>query len=135
MLVQKIRQLNNELETYLKIRLGEFDLSIGQWEVLMAIYKSTDNAISATKLEKRLQLDKRLLSLTLTKLERNGYIERVSLNIDKRKKYIELTIEALEIAEDLRAIEVELNDVMIEQLNNNLSFEENLTLLSAILQE
>ncbi|MFV0288260.1 MAG: MarR family winged helix-turn-helix transcriptional regulator [Mycoplasmatales bacterium] len=135
MLVQKIRQLNNELETYLKIRLGEFDLSIGQWEVLMAIYKSTDNAISATKLEKRLQLDKRLLSLTLTKLERNGYIERVSLNIDKRKKYIELTIEALEIAEDLRAIEVELNDVMIEQLNNNLSFEENLTLLSARLQE
>lgn len=137
MLLDRIRKLNIQIEKILKKKLEDFNLSIGQWEVLNAIYKSSNNKISAVELEKKLNVDKRLLSLSLKKLEELAYIQRVDLPQDKRKKHIILTTKALEIAEDLSLIEYELNDVIISNLEteNVINFENNINLAKEALKE
>ena len=80
---------------------GGFSLTIIQFNILIAIEKFDINTIS--ELEKLLKTSKSSLSLTISKLEKGGYIKKKQpdKNEDCRKVYIIVTDKGREALEEI----------------------------------
>lgn len=126
MIYKEIIKINNLIHSILSDQLKEFSLTVGQWRVLNKIYLSEHNTITADKLSTILHQDKRTLSLNLKYLEENNFIQRIENTDDKRQKYITLSDMALEIAEDLIAIEQNLEKNIHLAIKNENNFNCNL---------
>lgn len=118
MTIDKLMKINNLLDAELNIRYSEYELTLNQAELLIYFYKSGENEISATSAIEELKMDKRLMSLALKTLEGKEYIIRHPNANDKRQKDIELSLNALEICEDLIAIKEEVNAIFEAQLTD-----------------
>lgn len=116
MTIDKLMKINNRLEAELNARYGDYELTINQAELLIYFYKYGENEISATSAIEELKMDKRLMSLALKALESKDYIIRHPNAKDKRQKDIELSLNALEICEDLIAIKDEVNAIFESEL-------------------
>lgn len=118
MILDEIAKLNTSIENIFKMKLSDFNISIGQFKILKVIYSSDVNEISAKELTGKINQDKRLLSLNLSKLEDKGYISRSVMTNDKREKNIYLTDSSLEILEDIIGVEKEIEDSIEFSLPN-----------------
>ena len=123
-MIRDINRIHNMICEQQDIALSEYELSIKQWELLKCIYEYESNVINANDIVKEVKKDKRLISINISKLEQKGYILRVDNELDKRVKYISLTEQGLNVAQDLAYIEEEI----YEQLTANIPHEELLIL-------
>lgn len=117
MTIDKLMKINSKLEAELNERYSDYELTINQAELLIYFYKYNDNEISASSAITELGMDKRLMSLALKTLERKDYIIRHPNSKDKRQKDIELSLNALEICEDLVTIKEEVNALLEAKLS------------------
>lgn len=126
MTIDKLRTISQNIEANLLERYNMYDLTINQAELLIYFYKFGSNEINATEAQNELNIDKRLMSIALKTLEAKDYITRYPNSTDKRQKDIELSMNALEVCEDIIAIkeevnaifEAELSQAQIELINN-----------------
>ncbi len=118
MTIDKLMKINNRLEAELNERYSDYELTINQAELLLYFYKFSENQISATSAIEELKMDKRLMSLALKTLESKDYIIRHPNALDKRQKDIELSLNALEICEDLVSIKGEVNAIFESELSD-----------------
>lgn len=118
MTIDKLMKINNRLELELNQRYSDYELTINQAELLIYFYKYGQNEISATSAIEELKMDKRLMSLALKALETKGYIDRHPNANDKRQKDIELSLNALEICDDIIAIKDEVNAIFESELTD-----------------
>lgn len=126
MTIDKLRTISQNIEANLLERYNVYDLTINQAELLIYFYKFGSNEINATEAQNELNIDKRLMSIALKTLEAKDYITRYPNSTDKRQKDIELSMNALEVCEDIIAIkeevnaifEAELSQAQIELINN-----------------
>ncbi|WOO86800.1 MarR family winged helix-turn-helix transcriptional regulator [Mollicutes bacterium LVI A0039] len=109
MTIDKVMKISKYIETELESRYQVYDLTINQAQLLIYFYSFGANEINATNALKELSMDKRSMSLSLKALEAKGYIIRHPNSIDKRQKDIELSLNALEICEDIIASKEEVN--------------------------
>ena len=123
-MIRDINRIHNMICEQQDIAFSEYELSIKQWELLKCIYEYESNVINANDIVKEVKKDKRLISINISKLEQKGYILRVDNELDKRVKYISLTEQGLNVAQDLAYIEEEI----YEQLTANIPHEELLIL-------
>ena len=119
-MIRDINRIHNMICEQQDIAFSEYELSIKQWELLKCIYEYESNVINANDIVKEVKKDKRLISINISKLEQKGYILRVDNELDKRVKYISLTEQGLNVAQDLAYIEEEI----YEQLTANIPHEE-----------
>lgn len=120
MTIEKIIQVANKLEAQLNERYSDYGLTVNQADLLIYFYQFAQNEISAQGAIDDLGIDKRLMSLAIKSLEKKDYIVRHPNAVDKRQKDIELSIEALEMCEDLILIKEEVNAIF----EANLDFEQ-----------
>lgn len=120
MTIEKIIQVANKLEAQLNERYSDYGLTVNQADLLIYFYQFGQNEISAQGAIDDLGIDKRLMSLAIKSLEKKDYIVRHPNAVDKRQKDIELSIEALEMCEDLILIKEEVNAIF----EANLDFEQ-----------
>jgi len=130
MILNEIREINRKVENYLKDNLKDYNISIGQWELIKMIFQSVNLELNAQTLEKQLKVDKRTLSINLAKLEKQGLILRGNSEEDRRKKQIMLTDYTMEVAEDLLSIEKEINETIIQLLEDKEKFNQELNSLN-----
>jgi len=90
--------LSNKLKRLLEKRYSKYGLFSGQARILMYLYRKKDERIYQKDIEQAYQIRGGTVSGLLDNLESNGYINRVSSEIDKRKKLIVLTDKGKEIS-------------------------------------
>ncbi|WOO88608.1 MarR family winged helix-turn-helix transcriptional regulator [Mollicutes bacterium LVI A0078] len=117
MTIEKIIQVANKLEAQLNERYSDYGLTVNQADLLIYFYQFGQNEISAQGAIDDLGIDKRLMSLAIKSLEKKDYIVRHTNAVDKRQKDIELSIEALEMCEDLILIKEEVNAIFEASLD------------------
>lgn len=117
MTIDQVMRISKVVERDLEARYAVYDLTINQVELLLYFYQFANNEINATSALKKLNIDKRLMSLALKSLEAKGYIIRHPNQKDKRQKDIELSLSALEICEDLISSKEEVNALFEEKLS------------------
>lgn len=108
MTIDKIQKLAKVINENLDDRYRDYGLTSKQVDLLLYFYNNQSNTISANAALEFLDRDKRLMSLSIKSLEEKGYISRTTNSVDKRQKDIELTLNALEICEDLIGIKQEV---------------------------
>lgn len=117
MTIDKLRTISQNIEANLLARYNMYDLTINQAELLIYFYKFGSNEINATEAQNELNIDKRLMSIALKTLEAKDYITRYPNSTDKRQKDIELSMNALEVCEDIIAIKEEVNAIFEAELS------------------
>lgn len=110
MIITKIENINQLIQTKKIALLKDFDLSIKQAEILEYIFEHKYLEIFADEFIKELDIDKRLVSKTVNRLEQLEYIIRIENANDRRVKNIYLTEKALDIMENILAIDYQLEE-------------------------
>ncbi|MFV0247052.1 MAG: MarR family winged helix-turn-helix transcriptional regulator [Mycoplasmatales bacterium] len=117
MTVKEILALSEIIISKYEELLSYYNLTYRQWEIVEFIYYSNSNTINAKYLSSKLNSDKRLISLNLSKLEEENMLLRVDDPNDKRLKLITLSDNALsicpEIIEGIESINEELETYLI----------------------
>lgn len=86
---QLFRNITYKHRSVLQNHLGQYDLYVGQPRYLKYIKKYP--GITQKELVEHLNLAKETVSVTLTKLENSGYLERIVNPKDRREKNLYLT--------------------------------------------
>ncbi len=116
MLINKVLEICNYVDNQLTKHYGQYDLTINQATILLYLYNSDINQINANIIANELAIDKRTMSLSLKSLEKKNYIVRHINAVDSRQKDIELSLNGLEICEDIAIIKEEVNSIMLHKL-------------------
>ncbi len=96
-----IKKINKELECSKNGNLKGYDITAQQFHIIMFISKNSDKNICQKDVEHELEIKGATVSGLLSRLENNGYLERVSDEADSRYKYLKLTDKALKFREEI----------------------------------
>jgi DNA-binding MarR family transcriptional regulator len=102
LLTTRLLRLSNTLGLYSSRRYrDEFDVTLPEWRVLsiIALLETT----SARDVSRALATDKAWVGLTVQKLERRGYVRRVSDRQDGRRTLVSLTRQGMDVHDAIMA--------------------------------
>lgn len=97
-------------------QLAPYGISQPQFFLLIALYEEDDILIS--RLAEKVALDKSTLTGILDRLERDGFVNRVSKPEDRRSLYICLTAKAYSLKKDLTHIYDDTNHRYLAKLTD-----------------
>ena len=109
---QKYRYFNKEMNQ----RLRKYDLYASQWAILYCLDQS--GPLTQTDIWKYLNIEAPTVTRTLSRLEKNGWVERLP-GEDKREKMIYLTEEAKKELPNIKITMKQFDDDMLQQLDQN----------------
>lgn len=122
--------MSNELNTerFLPLRLGtvagaithamadvferRFDLSIPEWQVLLALGGHADSA--AVDVVQRTQLDKVAVSRAVRKLVASGLIDRASTDVDRRRAVLNLTVRGRACLDEMQRVALDIEARLLD---------------------
>ncbi len=102
----EVRETNNMIKRYIdnvRARLGYDDVSFAQGGVTRYLYNNSNQPVYQRDLEIRFGIRRSTVTGILQGLEKNGYIDRLSVPGDGRMKQIILTEKGRKMEEDIRA--------------------------------
>jgi len=108
-------KVSRQMARVYRERLAPYGISQPQFFLLIALYEEDD--ILITRLAKKVALDKSTLTGILDRLERDGFVNRVSKRQDRRSLYVCLTPRAHSLEKDLNHIYHETNRMFFSRLN------------------
>ena len=103
-------------------------LSMTEVHILEAIVKSESNMMSAVA--KYLMITQGTLTVSVSKLEKKGYVERIKDESDRRNVRLMIT----DKAKDVLSVHDEFHKQMIDKIVNDLDIEEEQELLKSLVK-
>ena len=108
-------KVSRQMAKVYRDRLTLYGISQPQFFLLIALYEEDD--ILITRLAEKVALDKSTLTGILDRLERDGFVQRVSRPGNRRSLYICLTVKAQTLRDDLTRIYDAVNQLFFSRLN------------------
>jgi DNA-binding MarR family transcriptional regulator len=87
--------IHDEVSTYLQA----FDLSVGKFNILIALQRNNGQAIKQVDISKHLIVSASNMTKLIDKLEKSGFVTRTHLAGDRRAKMINITAAGLALVE------------------------------------
>jgi DNA-binding MarR family transcriptional regulator len=112
---RNISFLYRQAQVYLADKLKPYNIGSGQYPFLLTLYKS--DGISQEELSSRLMLDKGTTARAIEKLEKEGYVVRVTNPRDKRAYNVFITDKARELKPVLDEILGSWTDILEADLS------------------
>lgn len=94
-----------KLNNYYQKVVNPFDITVDQWEILVVLWEK--EGITQKELAERLHKDQTNVARMLFKLEKKGFIYRVTHETDRRSLRVYLTAKGKEMKEDIIAPSIE----------------------------
>ncbi|WP_028558932.1 MarR family winged helix-turn-helix transcriptional regulator [Paenibacillus pinihumi] len=90
-----------KLKNYYQKILQPFDITVDQWEILVVLWEQ--EGITQKELSERLYKDQTNIARMLFKLEKKGFVHRVTHETDRRALRVYLTAKGREVKEEIMA--------------------------------
>ncbi|MCR4435512.1 MAG: MarR family transcriptional regulator [Clostridiales bacterium] len=97
--------------------LNKYNLGSGQYQFLMTLYDN--NGIIQEQLSKLVKLDKATTARAIKKLEKEGYVFRMTSEDDKRAQKLYTTKKAAAVREYLENVLDSWNKIMLENFSQD----------------
>lgn len=110
-----VHRADLKLNNYYQKVLNPFDITVDQWEILVIVWEH--EGITQKELAERLYKDQTNIARMLFKLEKKGFIHRVTHETDRRSLRVYLTAKGRNIKEDILAPSIEAYRKTIEGLS------------------
>ncbi|MFW5654452.1 MAG: MarR family winged helix-turn-helix transcriptional regulator [Roseicyclus sp.] len=114
-LARLIRLAARGFNRALQIRLGQHDMSFGQWIFLRILWP--EDGLSQRELARRAGVTEPTAHSALRRLEAQGLIERRTLPGNNRRQHVFLTAAGAALRDRLEPLAVEANEVAVEGLD------------------
>jgi DNA-binding MarR family transcriptional regulator len=108
-LISKIHQVGGRIFNRLLKKYGIGDINSGQGRILFALWQEDNMPISG--LAARTQLEKSTLTAMLDRLEKQGFVERITSKKDRRKIYIRGTDKNRGLEKRYMAVSREMTEI------------------------
>lgn len=99
--LQAIKKINTEARNRCNRHLKKFNITDAQLDVLFFLFESGEAKITQRDIENELHLSNPTIVSIIDRLEKKGFVRRVSSDKDHRCKYIEVTEQCAEIRNDV----------------------------------
>jgi DNA-binding MarR family transcriptional regulator len=109
-------QINKNGQAYIARNLKEFNIGTGQFPLLMLLFSYKEN-LNQDEISRLLNFDKGATAKSVSKLLKEGYIERKSDSNDKRMLRISLTKKAHKLKEKFFFIAEEWQNILLTGLS------------------
>lgn len=109
-----VHRADLKLNNYYQKVVNPFDITVDQWEILVVLWEQ--EGITQKELAERLHKDQTNVARMLFKLEKKGFIYRVTHESDRRSLRVFLTVKGREIKEKILAPSIEAYRKTIEGL-------------------
>ena len=110
-------KVSRQMAKVYRDRLIQYGISQPQFFLLIALYEEDD--ILITRLSEKVALDKSTLTGILDRLDRGGFVKRVSRPENRRSLYICLTVKAQTLRNDLTQVYNETNQLFFSRLSEH----------------
>ncbi|MCP3772183.1 MarR family transcriptional regulator [Paenibacillus sp. MZ04-78.2] len=110
-----VHRADLKLNNYYQKVVNPFDITVDQWEILVILWEK--EGITQKELAERLYKDQTNIARMLFKLEKKGFVHRVTHETDRRSLRVYLTPKGREIKEDILAPSIEAYKKTIEGLS------------------
>jgi DNA-binding MarR family transcriptional regulator len=101
---------------YLDKNLEPYSIGSGQFSFLLALYRK--DGVSQDILSKELNVDKATTTRAITKLEKEGYVEREVDSSDRRSYKVYLTPEGFLLKNEMRKISQRWTKILMKHFSN-----------------
>ncbi|MFE4713923.1 MULTISPECIES: MarR family winged helix-turn-helix transcriptional regulator [Paenibacillus] len=88
-----------KLNSYYQKVVNPFDITVEQWEILVVLWET--EGITQKELAERLQKDQTNVARMLFKLEKKGFVHRVTHELDRRALRVYLTDKGREVEDEI----------------------------------
>ncbi|SCW84113.1 DNA-binding transcriptional regulator, MarR family [Paenibacillus tianmuensis] len=110
-----VHRADLKLNNYYQKVVNPFDITVDQWEILVILWEK--EGITQKELAERLYKDQTNIARMLFKLEKKGFVHRVTHETDRRSLRVYLTPKGREIKEDILAPSIEAYKKTVEGLS------------------
>ena len=107
-----IMTIYKNLKTKMERDLKQYDIGMGQMQILMVYFSDVDGIKTQNDLAKQLSVDKGNISRSMVKLLEKGYIEQTA----DSKKSFRLTEKGIELKSEIIPIFMRINELMTEDI-------------------
>jgi DNA-binding MarR family transcriptional regulator len=107
-----IMTIYKNLKTKMERDLKQYDIGMGQMQILMVFFSDVDGIKTQNDLAKQLSVDKGNISRSMVKLLEKGYIEQTA----DSKKSFRLTEKGIELKLEIIPIFMRINELMTEDI-------------------
>jgi DNA-binding MarR family transcriptional regulator len=107
-----IMTIYKNLKTKMERDLKQYDIGMGQMQILMVFFSDIDGIKTQNDLAKQLSVDKGNISRSMVKLLEKGYIEQTA----DSKKSFRLTEKGIELKLEIIPIFMRINELMTEDI-------------------
>ncbi|MDO3678883.1 MarR family winged helix-turn-helix transcriptional regulator [Paenibacillus ehimensis] len=110
-----VHRADLKLNNYYQKVVNPFGITVDQWEILVILWEK--EGITQKELAERLYKDQTNIARMLFKLEKKGFVHRVTHETDRRSLRVYLTPKGREIKEDILAPSIEAYKKTVEGLS------------------
>ncbi|GMX64012.1 MULTISPECIES: MarR family winged helix-turn-helix transcriptional regulator [Paenibacillus] len=110
-----VHRADLKLNNYYQKVVNPFDITVDQWEILVILWEK--EGITQKELAERLYKDQTNIARMLFKLEKKGFVHRVTHETDRRSLRVYLTPKGREIKEEILAPSIEAYKKTVEGLS------------------
>ncbi|KEQ25696.1 MarR family winged helix-turn-helix transcriptional regulator [Paenibacillus tyrfis] len=110
-----VHRADLKLNNYYQKVVNPFDITVDQWEILVILWEK--EGITQKELAERLYKDQTNIARMLFKLEKKGFVYRVTHETDRRSLRVYLTPKGRDIKEDILAPSIEAYKKTVEGLS------------------
>lgn len=110
-----VHRADLKLNNYYQKVVNPFDITVDQWEILVVLWEK--EGITQKDLAERLYKDQTNIARMLFKLEKKGFVYRVTHESDRRALRVYLSAKGREIKEEIMAPSIEAYKKTIEGLS------------------
>ncbi|TDF94382.1 MarR family winged helix-turn-helix transcriptional regulator [Paenibacillus piri] len=110
-----VHRADLKLNNYYQKVVNPFDITVDQWEILVILWEK--EGITQKDLAERLYKDQTNIARMLFKLEKKGFVHRVTHETDRRSLRVYLTAKGRDLKEDILAPSLEAYKKTIEGLS------------------
>lgn len=109
-----VHRADLKLNNYYQKVVNPFDITVDQWEILVILWEM--EGITQKEIAERLYKDQTNIARMLFKLEKKGFVHRVTHETDRRSLRVYLTSKGREIKDEILAPSLEAYSKTIEGL-------------------
>ncbi|GLI05179.1 MULTISPECIES: MarR family winged helix-turn-helix transcriptional regulator [Paenibacillus] len=110
-----VHRADLKLNNYYQKVVNPFDITVDQWEILVILWEK--EGITQKELAERLYKDQTNIARMLFKLEKKGFVHRVTHETDRRSLRVYLTPKGREIKAEILAPSIEAYKKTVEGLS------------------
>ncbi|GAA3401462.1 MarR family winged helix-turn-helix transcriptional regulator [Paenibacillus hodogayensis] len=112
-----VHRADLKLNNYYQKVVNPFDITVDQWEILVILWEK--EGITQKELAEKLYKDQTNIARMLFKLEKKGFIHRVTHETDRRSLRVYLTAKGREVREEILPPSIEAYKKTIQGLSED----------------